>query len=77
MRSAGLPKENMRSAGIGEDGRRDNGTQQGMVGGVVVGIVRFQRGEGVRVREPRGWRGGHYSREKREDGMREGVGELC
>jgi hypothetical protein len=49
-----FPKEDMRSAGIGEDGGRGDRTQQGsMVTGVVVGIVRFQRGEGVRVGETR------------------------
>jgi hypothetical protein len=36
---------------------------------VVVGIVRFQRGEGVRVGEGR-----NCSMEKREGGMREGGG---
>ncbi len=46
-----LTKEDMGSAGVGEDGRRGDRTQQGsMVTVVVVGIVRFQRGEGVRVK---------------------------
>ena len=45
-------KKDMSSAGVGKDGRRDDRAQQGsMVRVVVVGIVRFQRGEGVRVRE--------------------------
>ncbi len=44
-------KKDMGSSGVGKDGRRGDRTQQGnMVTGVVVGIVRFQRGEGVRVR---------------------------
>jgi hypothetical protein len=52
----GLTKKDMGSSGVGKDGRRGDRTQQGrMVTGVVVGIVRFQRGEGVRVRETRGW----------------------
>ncbi len=51
-----LSKEDMGSAGVSEDGRGDDGTQQGsMVTVAVVGIVRFQRGEGVRVRETRDW----------------------
>jgi hypothetical protein len=51
-----LTKEDMISAGVGEDGGRGDKTQQGsMVTVVVVGIVRFQRGEGVRVRETRDW----------------------
>ena len=37
---------------------------------VVVGIVRFQRGERVGVREPRGWWGGNNGREAREGGIR-------
>jgi hypothetical protein len=49
-----LKKEDMCSARVGEDGERGDRTQQGsMVAVVVVGIVRFQRGEGVRVREAR------------------------
>ncbi len=49
-----LTKEDMCSAGVGEDGRRGGRTQQGsMVTVVVVRIVRFQRGEGVRGREAR------------------------
>ncbi len=48
-----LTKEDMGSAGVSEDGRRD---EQGSTVTVVgVGIVRFQRGEGVRVREARDW----------------------
>ncbi len=39
-----------------------------------VGIVRFQRGKGVGVRELRDWRGGNNGREAREGGMREGGG---
>ncbi len=47
-------KKDMGSAGVGEDGRRGDRTQQGsMMTVVVVGIVRFQRGEGVRVTETR------------------------
>ncbi len=43
-------KKDMGSAGVGKDGRRGDRTQQGsMVTFVVVVIVRFQRGEGVRV----------------------------
>ncbi len=47
----------MSSSGVGEDGRRGDRTQQGsiVVTVVVVGIVRFQRGEGVRVKETRDW----------------------
>ena len=43
----------MVSAGVGKDGRRGNRTQQGSMVTVVVvvGIVKFQRGEGVRVNE--------------------------
>ncbi len=46
-----LPKDDdMCSARIGEDARRGDRTQKGsMVTVVVVGIVRFQRGEGVGV----------------------------
>ncbi len=51
----GLAKKDMGSSGGGKDGRRGDRTQQGrVVTGVVVGIVRFQRGEGVRVRKTRG-----------------------
>ncbi len=51
-----LTEEDMGSAGIGEDGGGGERTQQGsMVIVVVVGIFRFQRGEGVGVRETRGW----------------------
>ncbi len=51
----GLTKKDMSSSGVGKDGRGGDRTQQGnIVTGVVVGIVRFQRGEGVRVRETRG-----------------------
>ena len=46
-----LMKEDMGSAGVGEDGRRGDRTQQGSM--VTVVVVRFQRGEGVRVRETR------------------------
>ncbi len=43
-----LTKEDMGSVGVGEDGRRGDRTQQGsMMTVVVVGIVKFQRGEGV------------------------------
>ncbi len=49
-----LSKKDMGSAGVGKDGRRGDRAQQGsMVTVVVVGIVRLQRGEGVRVRETR------------------------
>jgi hypothetical protein len=52
----GLTKKDMGSTGVGKDGRGGDRTQKGrMVTGVIVGIVRFQRGEGVRVRETRGW----------------------
>jgi hypothetical protein len=52
----GLTKKDIGSSGVGKDGRRGDRTQQvNMVTGFVVGIVRFQRGEGVRVRETRGW----------------------
>ena len=44
------------------------------MGRFAVGIVRFQRDEGIRVREPRGWWGGNNGREAREGGMREGGG---
>jgi hypothetical protein len=52
-----LTKEDMGSAGVGEDGGRGDRAQQGsmMIVVVVVGIVRFQRGEGVGVRKTRGW----------------------
>ena len=51
-----LTKEYMGSAGVGEYGRRGDRTQQGsIVTIVVVGMVGFQRGEGVRVREARDW----------------------
>jgi hypothetical protein len=51
-----LTKEDMGSSGVGEDGRRGDRTQQGsIVTVVVVGIVIFQRGEGVRVRETKDW----------------------
>ncbi len=43
-----LTKENMSSAGVSEDRRRGDKTQHGsMVTVVVVGIARFQRGEGL------------------------------
>ena len=70
-----LSEKDMGSAGVGKDGRRDDRAQQGsMVRVVVVGIVRFQRGEGVRVRETRVRWGRDCSRDKREGGMREGGG---
>jgi hypothetical protein len=51
-----LPQKNMGGAGVGEDGGGGDRAQQGrMMTVVVVGIVRFQRGEGVGVREARGW----------------------
>ncbi len=51
-----LTKEGMGSAGVGKDGRRGDRTQQGsMMTVVVVGIVRCQHDEGVRVRETRDW----------------------
>jgi hypothetical protein len=50
-----LSKEDMGSTGVGEDGGRSDRAQQGsMLTVVVVGIVRFQRGEGVGVRKARG-----------------------
>ncbi len=50
-----LTEEDMGSAGVGEDGGGGDRAQQGsMVIVVVVGIVRFQRGEGVGVRKTRG-----------------------
>ena len=49
-----LAKEDMRSPGIGKDGRRGNRTEQGRMVRVVVGIVRFQRGERIGVSETRG-----------------------
>ncbi len=51
-----LTKEDMGSVGVGEDeGRGDRAQQGSMMTVVVVGIVRFQRGEGVGVRKTRGW----------------------
>ncbi len=51
-----LSKKEMGGAGMGEDGERGVRTQQeSRVTGVVVGIVGFQRGEWVGVRETRGW----------------------
>ena len=51
-----LSKEDMGSTGVGEDGGRGDRAQQGsMMTVVVVGIVRFQRGEGVGVRKTRAW----------------------
>ena len=56
IREDGPTKEDMGSTGVGEDGGRGDRAQQGsMMTVVVVGIVRFQRGEGVGVRETRGW----------------------
>ena len=50
-----LMKKDMGGAGVGEDGEKGDRTKLGSrVTGVVVGIVRFQRGEGG-VRETRGW----------------------
>ena len=52
----GLTKEDMGSTGVGQDRGRDDRAQQGsMMTGVVIGLVRVQRGEGVGVREARGW----------------------
>ena len=49
-------KEDMGSTGVGEDGGRGDRAQQGrMMTVVVVGIVRFQRGEGVGVRKATSW----------------------
>ncbi len=68
-----LAKEDMRSAGIGEDGRRGGGAQQGRVNRVfIVGIARFQSGEGVEVGETRDWFGVYNGGKKRKIGMREG-----
>ncbi len=51
-----LAKEDMGSTGVGEDGGRgDRAQPRSMMTVVIVGIVRFQRGEGVGVRETRGW----------------------
>jgi hypothetical protein len=51
----------MRRTGIGKDRRRGDRAQQGRVGRVVVvGIVRFQNGEGVEVEKSRDWFGGDY-----------------
>jgi hypothetical protein len=51
-----LTKEDMGSTGVGKDGGRDDRAQQGsMMTGVVIGIVGFQHGEGVGVREARDW----------------------
>ena len=50
-----LTKEDMGGAGVGEDGGRGDRAQQGsMMTVVVIGIVRFQRSEGVGVRKTRG-----------------------
>ncbi len=69
-----LTEEDMGSAGIGEDGGGGDRAQQGsMVIGVVVGIFRSQRGEGVGVRKTRGWGRRDDSRDKRV-GSREGRG---
>ena len=55
-REDGLTKEDMGSTAVGEDrGWGDRAQQGSMMTGVVIGIVRFQRGEGVGVREARGW----------------------
>ncbi len=48
-----LPKEDMRSAGVDEGGRRGDRTQGSVVTVFAVGIVRFQRGEGIGVRKTR------------------------
>ncbi len=70
-----LPKEDMRGTEIGKDEERGDRTQQGRVGRVfVVVIVRFQSGEGVKVRKTGDWFGGDYGREKRKGSMREGGG---
>ena len=51
-----LTKEDMGSTGVGKDRGRDDRAQQGsMMTGVVIGIVGFQRGERVGVREKRNW----------------------
>ncbi len=51
-----LTKEDMDSTGVGEDGGRgDRAQQESMMTVVVVGIVRFQRDEGVGVTETRDW----------------------
>ena len=51
-----LSEKDMGSAGVGKDrGRGDRAQQGSMMTGVVIGIVRFQCGEGVGVREARGW----------------------
>ncbi len=79
-REDALTKEDMGSTGVGKDGGRDDRAQQGRVmTGVVIGIIRFQRGEGVGVRETRSWGWRDCSRDKRVGGMREGGGcvERC
>ncbi len=61
-----LAKKDMGSDGVSKDGGRGDRTQQGsMVTVVVVGIIRFQHGEGVRVRETRDWGLRDYCRDKR------------
>ncbi len=63
----------MRGPGIGKDEGRGDRAQQGRVGRVfIVGIVRFQSGEGVEVEKTKDWFGGDYGRENREGGMRRG-----
>ncbi len=71
-----LMEEDMGSAGVGEDGGGGDRAQQGsMVIVIVVGIVRFQRSEGVGVRKTRGWGRRDDSRDKRVGiSMREGRG---
>jgi hypothetical protein len=65
----------MRSTGIGKDGGRGDRAQQGRVErGFVVGIVRFQSGEGVEVGETEDWFGGYNGGQKGKSGMREGGG---
>jgi hypothetical protein len=76
-REYGFPKEDMRGVGVGKDGGRGDGTKEGSRGGsvlvlfVVIGIVRFQRIEGIRVGKTRGRCARNYSRDWRKCSMGE------
>ncbi len=48
-----LSKEDMSGTEIGKDGGGGDRAQEGRLGRVVVGFVRFQSGEWVRVRKAR------------------------
>ena len=55
-REDGLTKEDMGTTGVGEDrGWGDRAQLGSVMTEVVIGIFRFQRSEGVGVREARGW----------------------